>query len=97
MAGEKEIGLSLHFYPGTPQLEPTTEVKGNIWIVRLDLNNRKEMSKHIPTHKRNHMAAILPGPGSKPAQTVWKIRSILQFISTAGWNSYDPPCKVIDQ
>lgn len=57
----------LTVYPGIRQLQPPTEIKGNIWIVHLDLNNREEMSKHIPTHKWNHMAAILPGSGSKAA------------------------------
>lgn len=55
----------LTVYPGIRQLQPPTEIKGNIWIVHLDLNNREEMSKHIPTHKWNHMAVILPGSGSK--------------------------------
>lgn len=40
----------LTVYPGIRQLQPPTEIKGNIWIVHLDLNNREEMSKHIPTH-----------------------------------------------
>lgn len=38
-------------YPGIRQLQPPTEIKGNVWIVHLDPNNRGEMSKHIPTHK----------------------------------------------
>lgn len=42
-------------------------LKGNIWVVHLDLNYSAEMSKHIPTHKRNHIEPILPGSGSRPA------------------------------
>lgn len=57
----------LTVYPGIRQLQPPTGIKGNSWIFHLDLNNKKEMSKHIPTHKWNHMAAILPGFGLKPA------------------------------
>lgn len=60
-------GSKLTFHPGIRQLQPPTEVKGNIWIAHLDLNKSAEMSKHIPTHKQNHIEAILLGPSSKPA------------------------------
>lgn len=61
----------LTVYPGIRQLQPPTEIKGNVWTLDLHLNNRKEMSKHIPTHKWNHMAAILPESALKPI--IWRV------------------------
>lgn len=78
----------LTVYPGIRQLQPPTEIKGNIWIVHLDLNNREEMSKHIPTHTNGTIwqlsylglvQNLLFRCVEKVALVVWKSISTLRF------------------